>query len=285
MLAEAIASVKAQYFADYEHIIVDGCSTDGTAELLARHPSLRVIREPDRSVYDALNKGLRAATGELIVLLNSDDLLAPGALAAGSEALAICEFDLAVGPAEIFGEGNVPAVHRGARELQLDLHNITFGSPLPNARIYRRSLIERVGEFDLRYRLGSDRDWLLRLLRQKPCEVIMESPVYRYRRHSESLTINTHSQMAEPLWRECLAIAEDWLQRNDLSPEERSTLSAWHRQQSIQASLHFIRHGPWSRAREFIQRGGGGREWWTQWFSAFSRAALGFVSPRKAAAA
>jgi cellulose synthase/poly-beta-1,6-N-acetylglucosamine synthase-like glycosyltransferase len=88
MLAQAIESVERQGFDDYEHIIVDGCSTDGTTDLLAQHPRLKVIREPDRNVYDALNKGLRAATGSIVVLLNSDDLLAPGALAAGARALA-----------------------------------------------------------------------------------------------------------------------------------------------------------------------------------------------------
>jgi glycosyltransferase involved in cell wall biosynthesis len=284
MLAEAIASVEAQGFLDCEHIVVDGCSTDGTAELLAQHPSLKVICEPDSSVYDALNKGLHAAAGELIVLLNSDDLLAPGALTAAAQALADVRYDIAVGPAEIFEDGKVLTVHRDPKELQLNLRNITFGYPLPNARIYRRGLIERTGGFDLRYRLASDRDWLMRILRLRPRELVIETPVYRYRRHGDSLTINDHSQLAEPLWRECLAIAEDWLWRIDLRDEERATLEGWHRLQSIQASLHFLRNGPWSRAREFIRRGGGGWAWWTEWLAQFAGAAIGFVRPKKAAA-
>jgi hypothetical protein len=169
--------------------------------------------------------------------------------------------------------------------LQLNLRNITLGNPLPNARVYRRSLIERAGEFDLRYRLGSDRDWLLRVLRLQPRELVLEAPVYRYRRHGDSLTINDHSQLAEPLWCECLAIAEDWLARADLSGDERATLDSWHRQQSIQASLHFIRHGPWSRAREFMRRGRGGLAWWTEWLSEFEGAAVGFFRSKKTAAA
>jgi glycosyltransferase involved in cell wall biosynthesis len=281
MLAQAIESVERQDFDDYEHIIVDGCSTDGTTDLLAKHPRLQVIRETDRSVYDALNKGLRAATGSIVVLLNSDDLLAPGALAAGARALADESYEIAVGTAEIFTGQKVLAVHSDPDELRLSLRSITFGNPLPNARFYQRSLLQRVGEFDLRYRLGSDRDWLLRMLRLRPAEFVMPSPVYRYRRHGESLTINDHSGLAEPLWRECLEIAEAWLSRDDLSDEERDVLRAWHRQQSIQASLHFIRHGPWSRAREFIKRGGGGRIWWREWMSRFGEAAAGFMRSRK----
>jgi glycosyltransferase involved in cell wall biosynthesis len=279
MLAEAIASVEAQAFTDCEHIIVDGCSSDATAELLTRHPALKVIREPDRSVYDALNKGLRAATGKFIVLLNSDDLLAPGALASAAKCLGD-DIDLAVGGAEIFEGAAVLRLHDDPAELQLNVHNVTFGNPLPNARFYRRELIREAGEFDLRYRLGSDRDWLLRVLKLRPRQAILEQTVYRYRRHGGSLTINNHSELAEPLWRECLAIAEDWLMRADLSDEERSVLEAWHRQQSIQASIHFLRHGPWSRAVEFMRRGKGGIAWWGEWTRRFGEAAVDFLRPR-----
>ena len=73
-LEEAIESVRAQDFPDCEHLIVDGGSTDGTLEMLARHPHLRVVSEPDRGLYDALNKGLRLGSGEIVGLLNSDDI-------------------------------------------------------------------------------------------------------------------------------------------------------------------------------------------------------------------
>jgi glycosyltransferase involved in cell wall biosynthesis len=79
-LERTIRSVAGQDYPDLEHIVVDGMSTDATADILGRHPHLRVIREPDRGHADALNKGLRAATGAVLGVLNSDDTLAPGAL-------------------------------------------------------------------------------------------------------------------------------------------------------------------------------------------------------------
>ena len=278
MLGEAIASVGAQGFANIEHIIVDGGSTDGTTELLAQHPTLRVIREPDRSVYDAFNKGIRAATGEVIALLNSDDLFAPGALAAVAKEFENSDVDLVTGAVEIFtGEKIVRRIDDAAVR-RLSWPNVTLGSPLPNARFYRRALLQRTGEFDLRYRLASDRDWLLRMLRTDAREVVIPTLVYRYRRHGESLTINDHSRLAEPLWRESLAIAEEWLLLKDLAEGERETLRAWRRHQCIEASLHFLRHGPWSRMIEFMQRSANDPLWMREWVRGFGKATWGFLS-------
>ena len=80
MLADALESVIAQNDRDVEHIVVDGGSTDMTAAVLLRFPTIKVVAEPDRNLYEALNKGVRAATGEIIGFLNTDDRLSPGAL-------------------------------------------------------------------------------------------------------------------------------------------------------------------------------------------------------------
>jgi glycosyltransferase involved in cell wall biosynthesis len=79
-IARTIESVRAQEYPNVEHIVVDAMSSDGTADVLATYPHLRVIREPDRGQADAINKGFGAATGEIFGFLNSDDTLEPGAL-------------------------------------------------------------------------------------------------------------------------------------------------------------------------------------------------------------
>jgi glycosyltransferase involved in cell wall biosynthesis len=90
-LGETIASVRAQELAPREWLVLDAMSTDETPEVLARHtdlPWLRVIREPDSGQSDAIDKGIRMASGEIVGWLNSDDVLLPGALRAVAEAFA-----------------------------------------------------------------------------------------------------------------------------------------------------------------------------------------------------
>src|SRR5687768_6412703 len=73
LIQNAIESVMAQNYPHLEHIVIDGGSTDDTLELLSSYPHLHVLSEPDRGVYDALNKGLSIAQGEIIGQLNTDD--------------------------------------------------------------------------------------------------------------------------------------------------------------------------------------------------------------------
>jgi glycosyltransferase involved in cell wall biosynthesis len=79
-IAETIESVMAQDYPNLEHIVMDGCSADGTLDVLKKYPHLRVISEPDRGQADAINKGFQLATGNIWGFLNSDDTLYPGAL-------------------------------------------------------------------------------------------------------------------------------------------------------------------------------------------------------------
>ena len=79
-IGAAIESVLAQNYPEFEHWIIDGGSSDGTLEVLNRYPHLNVLSEPDRGVYDAWNKGIDRASGDVVSILNSDDVYATGAL-------------------------------------------------------------------------------------------------------------------------------------------------------------------------------------------------------------
>jgi len=78
-LEQAIQSVLAQNYPNFEHIVVDGRSTDGTLNILRKYPHLKYVSEPDKGQADAMNKGFGMSTGTVIVYLNADDFFAPGA--------------------------------------------------------------------------------------------------------------------------------------------------------------------------------------------------------------
>ncbi len=79
---DCIQSVLNQDYPNFEHIIVDNCSIDETADVLAKYPHLKCIVEPDKGQCDAINKGIAAATGDWILWLNADDFMLEGAFEA-----------------------------------------------------------------------------------------------------------------------------------------------------------------------------------------------------------
>jgi glycosyltransferase involved in cell wall biosynthesis len=78
-IEEAILSVLNQHYANFEHIIIDGGSTDSTLNIIKKYPHVRWVSEKDSGQSDALNKGFQLATGEILGWLNTDDLYLPGA--------------------------------------------------------------------------------------------------------------------------------------------------------------------------------------------------------------
>ncbi len=78
-IEDAVRSVLEQGYPNFEHIIIDNCSTDGTIEILKKYDHLIWISEPDEGQSDALNKGFNLASGDIIGWLNVDEFYMPGA--------------------------------------------------------------------------------------------------------------------------------------------------------------------------------------------------------------
>src|SRR5947209_2371212 len=87
-LRETIESVLTQDYQNWEHIVIDGGSTDGTLDLLRSYAHLQWLSEKDEGHYHAMNKGIERATGEIIAILNSDDRYRNGALSKVATAFA-----------------------------------------------------------------------------------------------------------------------------------------------------------------------------------------------------
>jgi len=103
LIGQAVESVQRQDYPRVEHIVMDGGSTDGTLEVLRRYPHLDVTSEKDRGLYDALNKAIQRARGEIVGHINSDDLYEPRVFGAVMRAFAAHpEADAVVGGAAAF---------------------------------------------------------------------------------------------------------------------------------------------------------------------------------------
>jgi glycosyltransferase involved in cell wall biosynthesis len=167
-LADTLVSVAGQTHPDVEHIVVDGASTDGTLKILDQHRRTlsRVVSEPDRGIYDAMNKGFAMATGEVIGTLNSDDMLAhPEVLAQVARTFEDPSVDACYGDLVYVSREDPNRIVRYWQSRPYTDGLFARGWMPPHPTFYiRRRAYERCGGFDLGYRLQSDFEFTLRML-------------------------------------------------------------------------------------------------------------------------
>lgn len=168
-IAGTLASVTEQSHADLEHLIIDGASTDATLDVVRAHGSrvARVVSEPDRGIYDAMNKGLRLATGEFVGFLNADDTFAgPDVVRDIAEAASASPSVDAVYGDLLYVDKDRPTVAvRYWRSGAFSPSRLRFGWMPPHPTLYvRRRRIAEWGPFDAGFRIAADYEFVLRYL-------------------------------------------------------------------------------------------------------------------------
>ena len=167
-IADAVASVNAQTHPDVEQIIVDGGSTDATLAIVQAEGKRvsTVVSERDKGIYDAMNKGLKLACGEVVGLLNSDDFLdSPDVLATIAEAFADSSVDVIYGDLCYVRQHMPSQIVRHWRSGPFRPGSFARGWAPPHPTLYvRRELYDRFGGFDLGYSLAADFEFMVRLL-------------------------------------------------------------------------------------------------------------------------
>ena len=173
-IEDTLKSVIAQNWADLQIIIQDGGSGDDTKSIVAKYPTalLGWRSEPDSGIYDAMNKGINRATGEIIAILNSDDAWLPGTLERVVSVFSRNpDVGVVSGSIEVW-EDSPGGVHVVLKSSLLHLHKgLTVQHP---ATFVRRNVYERVGLFNTCYRIGADYEFVLRCLRVNIPWVILE---------------------------------------------------------------------------------------------------------------
>ena len=162
-----IASVADQQV-DVEHIVQDSCSNDGTQDWLPHDKRVKAFIEKDSGMYDAVNRGLRKTTGDILAYLNCDEQYLPGALQSVIEYFkSHPDVDVAFGDCVITDE---TGAYMCSRLMQIPTETYIKVKDLPTlscATFFRRSVIERGFFFDPKWRDIGDADWVVRLLQAK----------------------------------------------------------------------------------------------------------------------
>ena len=157
-IRDTIESVMKQTYKDYEYIIVDGQSNDSTLDIINEYKDIILISEKDKGLYDAMNKGIKKATGDIIGILNSDDILYDENVFRDI----VDNFDedtqILYGDVKYYNEDFSEVI----RDYISGEKKNNAWCPAHPTMYIRKEVFEKIGLYDLRYRIVSDYDFIVR---------------------------------------------------------------------------------------------------------------------------
>lgn len=165
-IRDTIESVLAQTHPDIEYIIVDGASTDVTLTIIHDYDTriAKIISEPDQGLYDAINKGIKVSTGEIIGLMHSDDVYSnKNILSIVAAEFNVDSIEAVYGDLTYITKAPPPRTIRYWKSGQFSLNKLKHGWMPPHPTLYlRRHVFQKNGYYDTNYRISADYDAILR---------------------------------------------------------------------------------------------------------------------------
>lgn len=179
-IERTMLSVLNQTYPNIEYILIDGASTDGTKDTIYNYKSrlAQFISEPDKGIYDAMNKGLALATGDYVLFMNSgDEIYAPVTVSEVFESASAA--DIYYGETEMYDENWHSLGQRRHRAPEtFSWKSFRHGMCISHQAIYvKRSL---AGPFDLQYKYSADIDWIIKAAKNASSIVNTHSYVAKY---------------------------------------------------------------------------------------------------------
>jgi glycosyltransferase involved in cell wall biosynthesis len=256
-LAETVQSVLGQSYADFEVIIVDDGSTDGTAGVAqsVADSRIRYIYQQNRGLSAARNAGTREARGRYIAFLDADDLFRPDKLARQVAVLDGCpEVGLVTCGFEFIDEGG-QRIGQQCSWLdcpKLDLPTLLFWNPLlPSTLIVRREWCERAGPFDERLRRYEDWEYAIRLAYAGCRMEYVHDVLLGYRRHENN--ISTAQALIPVATAAALNVMSEFFGKADLDPAIESLRPKVFANLYLDAAARAYGGGLGERGREWLQ--------------------------------
>ena len=174
-IGDTLDSVGMQTHADVEHIVIDGASKDKTVEMVLSYSNsnISLFSEPDKGIYDAMNKGISKAMGDIIGFLNSDDIYADTkVLAKVANAFKDPKVDAIYADLVYVTQDNSRIVRYWKSKSFLKGDFAKGWCPAHPTFYVRKSAIERLGLFDQSYKLAADMEFMLRYLERGQLNVV-----------------------------------------------------------------------------------------------------------------
>tara|TARA_B100001173_G_scaffold159651_1_gene138128 strand:- start:321 stop:1010 length:690 start_codon:yes stop_codon:yes gene_type:complete len=162
-------SILHQDYKNIEYIIIDGQSKDLTLEIISEkqktHPSIKLISESDQGIYDALNKGLSAASGDIIGFVHSDDFLESNNIIGDIVSMIKSEnLDGVYGDLQYVDKNNIQIVIRNWKSSEFNKSLLKKGWMPPHPTLFlKKEVYKNHGLFDLSYKISADYDFMLRV--------------------------------------------------------------------------------------------------------------------------
>lgn len=167
-LQETIDSIKKQKDVEYEHLVIDNLSNDSTLEI-CRKNNIKYISQKDLGIYDAMNKGIKNTEGEIIGIVNSDDVYIEETIL--KEVIDVFnekKVDIVYGNIVYTDRFNVHKIKREWKTGPIKNIFVWLGWIMPHTAVFvRRDVYDAMGLFDINYKISADYDFLIRLISSK----------------------------------------------------------------------------------------------------------------------
>lgn len=197
-IEQTMLSVLNQNYPNLEYIVIDGGSTDGTQDIIEKYRDRLAyyISEPDNGMYDAINKGFKHATGDIVAWINADDIYMPWTLRVVNQAFSTFEdINWISGKHAFLTESGVLAhvFPKCAIKTQKDIYNgwcrhELIGNLMQESMFWRKSLMDKAGMLDISFRLAGDFELWTRFAKYSPLTVV-DVPLAAFRRRKGGLSI------------------------------------------------------------------------------------------------
>jgi glycosyltransferase len=203
-ILDCIKAVDDQSFVNLEHIVVDGKSEDATLNLLSAQlkPNRIIVSEKDKGLYDALNKGLALSSGDVVGILHADDVYADSeVLSRVSEYFTNPEVLLIYGDLVYVDKVDLFKIVRNWISGKFPNPNLKKGWMPPHPTLFlRRSLYDKVGSFDKRYKISADYDFILRIFSHLTPEQVVYIPEVLVKMRTGGVSNRSFKHLMQKSW-------------------------------------------------------------------------------------